>query len=171
MKKLLLMAVLGISTSVFFSGCKKDPCKDVVCQNSGVPTESTDGESCNCECTVGYEGEFCETESRAKFIGTYNVSDVVTGNAGNDGTYTYESSISTGSAPTEISISNFAGFQTTIKGTIKDTRSFTIEQQTDAAGRKYSGNGTIDGTTVTILYTLVYTDGTTDNGTATYTRK
>ncbi len=50
---------------VMTSSCTKDPCESKVCQNDGV---CSDGK---CLCPVGYEGDNCETETRAKFYGTY----------------------------------------------------------------------------------------------------
>lgn len=42
-----------------------DPCEDVSCLNDGVCDDGT------CLCEVGYEGTNCETESRAKYYGTF----------------------------------------------------------------------------------------------------
>lgn len=163
------MAVLGISTSVFFSGCKKDPCKDVVCQNSGVPTESTDGETCACECTAGYEGEFCETESRAKFIGTYTASDACS----TSGSSTYTTTISTSSASADkVLLSNFWGvFTNPVTATVAGSTITIASQDPDNDGYKVSGNGTISGSTITFTYSITDPAGTVDNCNSTWTKQ
>ena len=43
-----------------------DPCDDVDCGANGTCVEGT------CNCDPGYEGLSCETEIRAKYIGTYS---------------------------------------------------------------------------------------------------
>ncbi|MCX7606907.1 MAG: calcium-binding EGF-like domain-containing protein, partial [Bacteroidia bacterium] len=56
------LAVLSLSS------CKKDPCKDVSCQNGGV---CVDG---NCSCPTAWEGSRCEVDVRDKFIGAWSGS-------------------------------------------------------------------------------------------------
>ena len=50
----------------FFIGCdSEDLCDNIICLNEGIC------ESGDCDCPLGYEGTTCETESRAKFLGSY----------------------------------------------------------------------------------------------------
>ncbi|MEN2993667.1 MAG: hypothetical protein ABDH91_08980 [Bacteroidia bacterium] len=49
----------------FVGSCKKDPCKDVKCQNGGV---CTDGQ---CSCKLPWEGNRCEVDARDKFVGSW----------------------------------------------------------------------------------------------------
>lgn len=66
MKKSLLSFLAGAAIfAVSLSSCTSDPCKDVNCGTNGTCVEG------NCECDPGYEGTSCETEMRAKFLGTY----------------------------------------------------------------------------------------------------
>lgn len=53
---------------LFIPSCK-DECKDVTCLNGGTCEEGI------CTCATGYEGEFCATEMRAKFLATYTLTD------------------------------------------------------------------------------------------------
>ena len=49
----------------WFSSCESDPCVSTDC---GIYGECVEGV---CECVAFYEGENCEIESRAKYIGTW----------------------------------------------------------------------------------------------------
>lgn len=55
--------------SLAFFSCKTDKCKQVTCAYSGVCKEGV------CMCQIGYEGEHCETVTRDKFKGIYNVNE------------------------------------------------------------------------------------------------
>ena len=98
MKKLFLglIAVAALS----FSSCK-DECKDVNCANGGTCDAGV------CSCPSGYEGELCETETRAKIIGDYEVNETcqTTGAA----TYTVEIKASS-SDITKVLITPFGGY-------------------------------------------------------------
>jgi hypothetical protein len=56
----LTMALFGALT---LQSCKKDPCKNVTCQNGGT---CQDG---NCRCRLPWEGSKCEVDARDKFVG------------------------------------------------------------------------------------------------------
>jgi hypothetical protein len=58
----LAMALFGALT---LQSCKKDPCKNVTCQNGGT---CQDG---NCRCSLPWEGSKCEVDARDKFVGFY----------------------------------------------------------------------------------------------------
>lgn len=60
-KNSLTLTPLLFALSLLLVTCKKDPCKDVVCQNGGTAVSA--GKTCTCDCPPGYEGEFCETKS------------------------------------------------------------------------------------------------------------
>ena len=62
MKNILKLSFLAGLFLVF--SCT-DPCEDVVCENGGTCDEGT------CLCAEGYEGDNCETESRAKYLGDF----------------------------------------------------------------------------------------------------
>ena len=64
-----------ILTILIFIGCSsEDACESITCLNEG---ECIDG---TCECTLGYEGETCEIESIAKFVGNYELASETCGN-------------------------------------------------------------------------------------------
>jgi len=183
MKKinLLMVALIGAMTLTLTS-C--DECKDVTCENGGTCTEGVCecadnyyGDACEtqcvngtyasgtCGCDAGFEGDACDTESRTNWVGDFNGDD----NCG----FTYESTISNGTESDEVNISNFAGFDVSIVGSIANGSDLTIDTQTDASGRVFSGTGTLasTGNTVTLNYTVEFDDGTSEDCVITYTRK
>lgn len=50
----------------------KDACKDIQCKNGGTAVDS--GGKCMCNCKPGYEGEFCEMQTRQKILGDFTVT-------------------------------------------------------------------------------------------------
>jgi hypothetical protein len=57
----LIPAFLGLL--MVLVACKSDPCEDISCVHG-------DCQEGVCSCAAYYEGESCDTESRAKFLGT-----------------------------------------------------------------------------------------------------
>jgi hypothetical protein len=68
MKNILISLMIG--TGMFLFGCN-DACSDIQCKNGG--TAIANGSSCSCDCQPGYEGQFCEMQSRQKILGSFNV--------------------------------------------------------------------------------------------------
>jgi hypothetical protein len=132
------LVTIGTFSTVFYTACNKDECKDVTCQNGGV----CDGG--NCICPTGYEGSKCETAARAKFMKTWSAADTqVTPIAL---VPTYISSIVAGSSITEVKISKFSDsyFLNDVKATVNGT-TITIALQTpDNDTFSVSGVGYID---------------------------
>jgi len=100
-KTIILAAFGAISafTAVTFTSCTTDKCKSVVCAYGGV---------CNagaCICQSGYEGTFCETVSRDKFIHTWIV--VETGTLSSTASYTVTVQPGTDNTQTSLVIQNF----------------------------------------------------------------
>ena len=60
--------LLCLSAVLFWSGCKKDPCLEITCENGGVCMEG------DCECPEGFKGNFCESFDLQRYFGTYDVS-------------------------------------------------------------------------------------------------
>ncbi|MEY4877199.1 MAG: EGF-like domain [Bacteroidota bacterium] len=158
-----VMTALSISTVTYFNSCKKDPCKDVVCNNGGTCVDGT------CSCTSGYEGANCETETRSKYVGEY------TGNG-------------TDNATPSSSYTSWH-FKYSLKGTVASDMTMDIQDQnrtftlsmpivlnsastgftitsTTNGGFTYTGSGTISASTSAV--TLIEHDNTA-NTTLTYT--
>lgn len=107
-----LGVVLAIFTTVTYMSCKKttytynDECANVSCQN---------GASCykgNCNCILGYEGEFCEKKSIAPYLGKWDVGQVNIGSSDSTAigdTARYEISITEGEGPTVLIINGLLG--------------------------------------------------------------
>ncbi|MEY2829533.1 MAG: hypothetical protein RIQ33_1392 [Bacteroidota bacterium] len=154
-----LMTVLSVASVTYFNSCKKDPCKDVVCNNGGTCVDGT------CSCTTGYEGTTCETEMRTKYL----VSSTSFTEACNGGS-TYNMTISKGSSINEVIIENLGNYSCTsgtytVKATINGTV-LTIPSQT-VCSTVFSGSGTIANGKVSISYKATYgTPSVTDDCTA-----
>ncbi len=149
-KSFLLPALLLGAMLTFAPGCgDADPCKDVDCGANGTCFEGT------CACDVGYEAGTsgkCDTESRVKFYGNFNVTEIC--NPG--GTGTFSSAISAGTDISKVNISNFADSGLNISANV-DGSAITIPSQAltiNSTAANVSGTGTISGTTITLNYTV-----------------
>jgi len=146
------LGVIAVVTVMFFNACTSDPCKDVTCLNGGVCNSGT------CTCATGYEGTDCSIISRDKFKGTWTVQD----NCSMSGTGSYVVTITSGSAITDVLITNVWGqFTNSTLATVSGNTISIASQQPDNDGFAVSGSGTIstDGNTITMNYTV------TDTGT------
>lgn len=168
MKKIqiLFLALILGTVAVTFTSCgDDDPCKDVVCGTNGDCFEGS------CVCNVGYEQDAdgkCTVEQRAKFIGSYNGSEVCT-----VGTDNYTISIATSSNGIDkVVLSNVYNQGITLSGTV-NKNALTIAAQTVTVGGltyTFQGTGTYTaGTppTIKIEYTIQGTpsNSCTFNGT------
>ena len=137
--KIKILVVFCISFLII-SSCK-DKCKDVNCDN-GTCVEGT------CNCSEGYEGNDCGTESRSKFIGSYVVNGTETCSVSGNSTLTGMSfTISNSSAAINKITLNLGGGLLILTATVNGS-SFTIIPTTISV-YSYSGSGTINGNSVT----------------------
>ncbi|GBL35273.1 hypothetical protein EMGBS15_08680 [Filimonas sp.] len=139
MKRIIItaLATLLVFTAVLFNGCKHDKCEQVSCAFGGVCKEG------NCLCQTGYEGEHCETITRDKFKGQWNVNE--------DGTLSspaqFTASIENGPMINQVVIKNFQNFymsENVLAVAYKDT--LTIPLQVMSDGSKIEGWATITDT-------------------------
>ena len=138
-KPLLISCCLAAFFSVMYISCKKtssaiDKCKSVACHYGGA----CDSNSGKCICLPGYEGANCETVSRDKFLGSWNVSE--------KGSVTqathYMISIQKSTQITDIVIENFYNyFFTPIKGYVTGDTLYILTQQYE--GKQVLGTGYI----------------------------
>jgi len=151
LKSLFLASFLtvGVFSTVVFTSCDPDPCKDIICANGGTCTDGT------CMCPSGYEGTLCETLSRDKFIGVFNGTETCT-----VGTDAYSITITSNSDKIKFNIQNLYNQSFTAIATAGGN-SFSIPNQTVGSGVTASGSGSITGNTITITYTI--NDGTNTN--------
>jgi hypothetical protein len=166
MKKSFLSTLMaGLAVVAFtFSSCTTDPCKDVTCDNGG---ECVDGD---CVCADGYEGTTCQTEQRAKFLGSFSVNE-----ACNSGNYSYNSDVNTSSVSvSNIVITNFGDYSVSVAATVDaNGTSVTIANQTvtiSGASATVQGSGQISGNILTITYTIS-SGGVSDTCTMTCTKQ
>lgn len=111
LKSLFLASFLtvGIFSTTLFVSCNGDKCKDVMCSNGGTCNES-DG---SCNCAVGYEGENCETLSRAKFLVGGVSNSIWTTALGQDNCaagITYNQTFTPGALSTQIIVTTALGY-------------------------------------------------------------
>ena len=164
--KTLQKLTFMVSTLVILSivSCTEDPCADVSCLNGGTCNDGT------CACAAGYEGVDCGTEQRTKFISTYSFNESCT-----SGTYSYTCNIGTSSSGvTKVLLSNFAALTgSTISATVSGTTLNIAQQNFALSGQNWGivGTGQINGSLLTITYTLTFPDNSTDACTATGTKQ
>ena len=153
-KKLFFLPALLLGAMLMFApACgDSDPCKDVKCGDNGACFEGA------CVCNDGYElgaTGLCDTESRVKFYGNYNVSETCTPTANG----TYSSTISSGADITKINITNFGDSALNVSATVDGTnitipsQSLTVSTPNGPVTSSVAGTGSISGSIVTITYT------------------
>ncbi len=149
--------IIVISSSLLSSSCKETPCDGVDCLN-GTCIEALG----TCECLPGYEGTDCGTESRSKFLGTFQVQ--------------YEGCFSTSPNHT-VGIEQITGDLMRVyvydlgdyecpggEGRIKleaeiDTTQLRIPQQTIDCGAiayTFAGGGNLEGSILRLTFTVNY---------------
>jgi len=158
---------MAIALAAFiFTGCVDDPCDTIDCGLNGVPTETADGASCECECLNGFDGPNCTEIATGKFIGNWSANDEC-----NEQTIDpYLSEIApNNNDQTKVMVFNFSGFGTdrsweaSISGdTIKIPPSFfEFESNIGTSTGEMEGMGLIneDNNTINWQYVLNYTNG------------
>ena len=160
MKKLFfgLIAVAALS----FTSCK-DECKDVTCANGGTCDAGV------CSCPSGYEGDLCETETRAKIIGTYQVSE----DCGTTGAATYNVTITAASSDvTKVLISPFGGYTGVTATCTLNGSSLTLNSVSGSSLSFSNLSGTVSangGTISNVSYTV--SDGNSETCPGTWTKQ
>lgn len=141
------MLFLGAAT---FTSCGKEGCTDAEANNYDVDATDDDG-SCIFDHT--------------KFVGTYTVNESCS-----SGNYNYSMTIAEASSnQVTITLTNLGNFQNTVLSGTVSGDALTIASQTvtiDGTAVGFSGQGTISGGTLTIIY-VASVGGTPDNCTAT----
>lgn len=123
----ILILVIGAATLL---GCNPDPCEEVVCQN-GACLEGS------CACDLGYEGEECQTESRRKFLGIWEVGDICRTTA-----FVYAATIGEGTAADALVIDNLNDQNISVSAMVTNSEIVLPEQTFGLA--VLSGTGGID---------------------------
>lgn len=179
----LLVSFVLLLALYSLPGCK-DKCKGVNCPPNGQCDPET-GDciidfcatancgahgTCNpangvCNCDTGYQGANCDTTWSTKFVHAagWSASDNTTASTAGTplGIFTYVPTI-TATAPATVQVNGMSGFaDSQINFSLTSPTAFTCNQ-TDAAGRVYTGSGSITGDTLTVNYTVTYTDATND---------
>lgn len=146
------------ASALLFTSCVKDPCRDVVCLNSGTCLDGT------CLCQDWYEGANCGTEERAKYYGNYTGLFTATLNGQTVVSEVEVLSISDGAAINRLFLS---GFNTEAKLNTSGLSNFDIIPFTMVSGGEtmyYTGYGSFNGNQVN-MYGQIVVSGTTLNWT------
>jgi hypothetical protein len=133
----LAMALFGALT---LQSCKKDPCKNVTCQNGGT---CQDG---NCRCSLPWEGSKCEVDARDKFVGSWRG----TTNCGGGPEEDVFSITKSSTTANRIIIED-------IYGELTSSSTFDIPTQTvnvDGTAVTINGRGNLNGNQLTLTYVL-----------------
>ncbi|MFT4981064.1 MAG: hypothetical protein ACI9UR_000911 [Bacteroidia bacterium] len=139
-----ILQILGVAAvaTIGMVSCTTDACKDVNCGISGTCLDGA------CICDDGYEGTNCDTEERAEFIGTYNVTESCT-----SGDFSYSLTVTTSATGvTSIIVTNFGDFDVNVNGIVSGNN-VTFASQT-VGGGTFSGTGTVSGQVLTITYNV-----------------
>ena len=156
------LRIIGLAMVLFgaltLQSCKKDPCKNVTCQNGGT---CQDG---NCRCSLPWEGSKCEVDARDKFVGFWRGPAQCQGGGGPEEDFL---SITKSTTPDRIIIGGG------IDGQLTSSSAFNIPAQqvnVDGIGVTISGRGNLNGNQLTL--TLTYTvQGAATTCTGTYNKQ
>lgn len=146
LRKIALVAILAATagTTMTMTSCKKE---DKVCD-------------------AGYEGTDCTTLSSDKFVGTYAVTEDCGGS--------YNITISTASTKTNVIFSNLGNFAVATPAVVTASangNNLSFTDFVDAQGRKFTGTGTLVGKTLTVTYSVKYSDNTSESCTSTMVKQ
>lgn len=157
MKRILILLSI-VAVAFAYAGCK-NACNDMVCLNSGTCNDGKcecvgryGGVNCDTFCPVGYEGDNCEIQNRAKFIKHWSSHTRSSGGAD----IKHALNISAGPTISTVVISNIASQAYSVVGTISGRYTMDIYQQ-NATGNytgKVSGSGYIQNSKLAINLTL-----------------
>jgi len=123
-----------------------------------------------CSCAPGYEGSDCSTLQRTKFLGGYTVNESC-----DSGIYNYDFFIEASTAGvTRVLLTNFGAVDgSTVSASVSGTTLNIAQQSFMVGGQNWGvvGTGQLNGTTLTMTYTLTFPDNTTDGCTSTCTKQ
>ncbi|MCS7162405.1 MAG: calcium-binding EGF-like domain-containing protein [Bacteroidia bacterium] len=140
-------AVVAILIGWSLWACKKNPCKDMNCQNGGSCVEG------RCNCALPWEGSRCEVDARAKFFGNWRGPEdcgrgnfIITYNliAAADGGFTITDSL----------------LEIQYKGYLKSSTALEIPWQ-QVENRRVSGRGELRGDSLLLWHAYAYASGDT----------
>lgn len=168
LKNILLASLLTVGTfsTVLFSSCNQDKCKDVVCANGGT-CSADDG---SCSCAAGYTGATCDTKANSLFVGIWSAKEKANGASTWASPYTVIVTAD-GTDPKVFYLSDYGNYNCTsgsysVTANTNDGVNYSISNT--ACSTNFTGSGSLAtvGSTSTITGTYAATYGTpttTDN--------
>lgn len=146
------LTTLGLFAPFAYTSCVKDnsdnTCKSIACANGGSCTKGV------CSCPIGYQGTYCETSSRLKFVRQWNVFEKGSVSPSRQ----YPISIENGTAADAVRIRNFYNYFTGKVAATVHLDSLIIPNQ-QMEGKVVFGKGTISasGDTIRMRYEIIDT--------------
>jgi hypothetical protein len=175
-----IATLLTLLSVVYASSCSKSSfnkysCSGVVCLNGGYCDSGL------CVCPVGFEGANCSIPYTAKYLGTWDVRQVIIGTDSvkylHDTAY-YQAFLKATATPTTFFFDNFAGdpyynqvvciIDTIIKGASSDNTNNFVIDTTSGYSMRYGhymlqwGYGSINDTTINATYSVRFTNNTSN---------
>ena len=148
MKKLFILLSISLLTSLVAcnksSDTSNNPTPTSKCQNGGTLVNGI------CECPFGYEGDYCDIESRQKFVGICKGTQSLNGEKADSHTFEIKKT----NGVTKIRISG-GGIE--MEAELTDTNKFKIAKQEYVLGTDVFdivGNGKLVDNTLSISYSL-----------------
>jgi len=149
---LLLLCAIGLG----WQGCQYNACKSraVECENQGVCDRG------ECQCVLGYEGEFCEDKVNEKFASNYAMvkSELINSTPP---AFDDDDTLYIAADPTDrnvVYIYSIRDSATTIEGQVREN-ALTIPLQ-EVLANNYRGEGSLNGDKLTITMSKTDTAGT-----------
>ena len=141
------LLALGAFTTVTYTACNPDECKDVTCSNNGT---CVDGK---CNCPSFYEGTTCQTEVRTKYYNTYKGNGTATGLTFTNWGLKFEAR-STEAKNMALTILDDDGDAfTSVNVVLQSNTTFIVEQKTSGT-EVITGTGTINETNASLTLNI-----------------
>ena len=155
------LLALGAFTTVTYTACNPDECKDVTCSNNGTCVDGT------CKCPNYYEGTTCQTEVRTKYYNTYIGDGVDNDNETYDDWKMEFKARGADAKNMSLTLMNKAGVtQATVNVILQSNETFLVEQMTDGDDI-ITGSGTVNVNSASL--TLTFTDKNNSTNVLTFT--
>ena len=142
----LFWGIFVVVTGGLFFTCGSDPCEQMVLCENGT---CLDGD---CVCEAFYDGAYCESEERAKFLGGWQASEIC-----NSGPDLYPVIISEGNHAGEVIFDEFGPYRRSVYGQVNGD---TVVLPMQAYGQLViEGAGGIDSAGQAITVSFSFDDG------------
>ncbi len=151
------LVAVGAFSTVTYTACTKDECKDVVCNNGGTCVTGT------CNCTTFYDGATCDNQVRTNYYNSYKGNGTDTdGDSYTNFSLKFSKSGETATKMNLDILDNNNANVLAFTVELQTNTTFTVVSKTDGT-TTFTGNGTFtaDGNVATLSLSVSDTvDGT-----------